>query len=242
VNANYTRILRTDEKLGFRFLFGRNDFYSSGQVPLNLVNGGLLDRFGFIEPSDGGRVKLGTFSTYYSKLLNNGDTFKADGFLSRSLFDLYSNFTFFLNDPVHGCAFQQHDSRLQEGVNTQYTRPHYFGSASAVLVSGANFHDNQINVGLYPSDGLVPTGVTTRANAHVTNGAVHAQENLSPTSSWQRYSLRRVSIRRGRQGCPAERRLAISGTLARKREYRLHAFPSGTTHSYGELWPRYQQH
>jgi outer membrane receptor protein involved in Fe transport len=46
-------------------------------------------------------------------------------------------------------------------------------------VSGANFHDNFINVGLYPRDGRMPTGVTLRALAHVTNGAFYAQENIS---------------------------------------------------------------
>ena len=179
LNANYTRSFGEHEKMGFRFLFGRNDFYSSGQVPLDLVNEGVLDRFGFIDPSDGGRVKLGTASLYYSKLRANGDTFKADGFLSRSLFDLYSNFTFYLNDPVHADAFQQHDSRLQQGLNVQYTHPHQFASVAAVLVVGSNFHDNEINVGLYPRQDRIPTGVTTRANAHVTNGAGYAQENLS---------------------------------------------------------------
>ena len=179
VNANYTTTLRKDEKLGFRLLFGRNDFYSSGQIPLDLVSAGTLDRFGYVDPTDGGRVRLGTVSAYYSKLLANGDTLKADGFLSRSLFDLYSNFTFYLNDPVNGDAFQQHDSRLQEGLNAQYTHPHHLGPIAAVLVGGANFHDNQINVGLYPRDGRTPLGVTTRANAHVTNGAGYTQENLS---------------------------------------------------------------
>ena len=74
---------------------------------------GQLDRFGYIDPTLGGRVKLGTLSTYYSKSFKNGDTFKADAFLARSLFDLYSNFTYYLNDPVRGDAFQQHDSRFQ---------------------------------------------------------------------------------------------------------------------------------
>jgi len=179
VNANYTRTLDDRQKLGFRFLFGRNDFYSSGQIPLDLVSAGLLDRFGYVDPSDGGRVKLGTAAVYYSRNFARGDTFKADGFLARSLFDLYSNFTFFLNDPVNGDAFQQHDSRLQEGLNAQYTHPHRLGPISGVLVSGGNFHDNQINVGLYPREGRVPTGVTTRADAHVTNGAGYAQETLT---------------------------------------------------------------
>jgi hypothetical protein len=174
VNANYSRALGPNRKLGFRFLFGRNDFYSSGQLPLDLVAAGALDRFGFIDPSDGGRVKLGTMSARYSDV-----RLQLDAFVSRSLFDLYSDFTFYLNDPLQGDAFQQHDSRLQEGVNGQYTRPHRVGPWSAVLVTGGNFHDNQINVGLYPASGRTPSGVTTRADAHVTNGAGYAQETLS---------------------------------------------------------------
>jgi hypothetical protein len=179
VNGNYTRSFGDGDKLGFRVLFGRNDFYSSGQIPLDLVSAGLLDRFGYVDPSDGGRVKLGTLSAYYSKIRRNGDTFKADGFVSRSLFDLYSNFTYYLNNPSTGDAFQQHDSRLQQGLNAQYTHPHHLGSIAAILTTGANFHDNEINVGLYPREGRVPTGVNTRADAHVTNGAGYAQESLS---------------------------------------------------------------
>jgi len=179
VNANYTRVIKDGEKLGFRAVFGRNDFYSSGQVPLDLVASGQLDRFGYVDPTDGGRVRLGTVSAYFTKALVNGDTWRVDGFVSRSLFDLYSDFTFWLHDPVHGDAFQQHDSRLQQGLNTQYAHVHRVGSAMGVLTSGANFHDNEINVGLYPREGRMPTGVATRADAHVTNGAGYAQESLS---------------------------------------------------------------
>ena len=179
VNANYTKSLMHEQKLGIRFLYGRNDFYSSGQLPLDLVAAGQLDRFGYTDPTDGGRVKLGTFSTYYSKGFANGDSLKLDGFVSRSLFDLYSNFTFYLNDPVQGDGFQQHDSRLQEGMNAQYGHAHKIGRVAALFTAGANFHDNQINVALYPRDGRVPTGVTTRANAHVTNEAAYWQETLN---------------------------------------------------------------
>jgi len=178
LNANFTKSLSGEQKIGLRLLFGRNNFYSSGQLPLDLVDSGQLNRFGYTDPSDGGRVKLGTISSYYSKSFKNGDTFKADAFLARSLFDLYSNFTFYLNDPVRGDAFQQHDSRLQQGVNTQYTHAHKLLGLQAMLVSGANFHDNEINVGLYPREGRVPTGVDTRANAHVTNGAGYIQETV----------------------------------------------------------------
>jgi hypothetical protein len=179
VNGNIVRTLDSSQKIGLRVVVGRNDFYSSGQLPLDLVNAGSLDRFGYIDPSDGGHVRLGTVTGYYRKTFADGSTFKADAFIGRSLFDLYSNFTFFLNDPVHGDAFQQHDSRLQDGANAQYIRFHPFWGAAATFTVGSNVHDNWINVGLYPRDGRTPTGVTTRASAHVTNEAGYAQESLS---------------------------------------------------------------
>lgn len=179
VNANLTKSIGDSQKVGFRFIFGRNNFYSSGQIPLDVVDSGDLSRFGFIDPSDGGGVRLGTASVYYSKTLSNGDVFKADGFVGRSLFDLFSNFTFYLNDPILGDAFQQHDSRLQEGANTHYSHPHHFGNNTAMLSVGGNYHDNQINVGLYPRIGREPIGVATRADARVTNGAGYVQESVS---------------------------------------------------------------
>lgn len=180
LTANYTRRLAEQKRLGFKFNGGLNRFDSSGQIPLDEVAAGRLDRFGYIDPDDGGRVRSATAAFYYSQDGAGGDVFKVDGFAGRSLFDLFSNFTFFLNDPVNGDAFQQHDSRLQDGVNVQYVRPHRLAGIQALLTSGANFDDNMINVGLYPLlPGRVAGGVTTRADAHVTNGAGYFQENLS---------------------------------------------------------------
>ena len=158
---------------------GRNDYTSSGQIPLNEVNAGRLDRFGYLDPGEGGRIRSGTLALYYMQEQASGGVLKFDGFVSRSLFDLFSNFTFYLNDPVNGDAIQQHDSRLQEGANAYYFRPHKLFGSHSTLTMGGNFHDNQINVGLYPRIDRVPLGVTTRANAHVTNGAGYFQETAA---------------------------------------------------------------
>jgi len=179
VNGNYTRTLNENEKLGFRILFGRNDFFSSGQLPMDLVEDGQLDRFGFLDPAGGGRTKLGTASGYYSRTYANGANLRLDGFVSRSLFDLYSNFTFYLADPVRGDGIQQHDSRLQDGANAHFNGFHKIGGLQASFTAGGNFHDNWINVGLYPRVGREPFGVTNRTNAHVTNGAGYLQESVS---------------------------------------------------------------
>ncbi len=176
ITGNYTRHLSNDEALGIKINFGRNDFFSSGQIPLDLVASGQLRRFGYVDPNDGGRVRLGTTSVYYRKALKSGGSFKADGFLSRSLFDLYSNFTLFLKDPIHGDGIQQHDSRLQEGFNTQYLRPYSLWGNQSLLTAGSNFHENQINVGLYLQERRAPLNVATRAFVHVTNSAGYLQQ------------------------------------------------------------------
>ena len=137
---------------------------------------------------------------YFRQEDSHGGVLKVDGFVTRSLFDLYSNFTFFLNDPVHGDAIQQHDSRLIEGVNAQYQLAHKIGGLQALLTAGANFHDNQINVGLYPREGRVPIGVTRAITPHVTNGAAYLQETVTLLGG------RMVAGRR-----PAPRRIPLPG-------------------------------
>ena len=183
VTGNYTRHLNERESLGFKLNFGTNDFYSSGQLPLDLVDAGRIDRFGFMDPFDGGRVRMGTVGTYYKRDFENGDILKVDGFLGRSLFDLYSNFTFFLNhnlpdDPIYGDEIQQHDSRLQQGVNAQYLHPYKIFGRSAVLTAGSNFHDNQINVGLNQTEEREFQAATSSAHAHVTNMAGYVQQGV----------------------------------------------------------------
>ena len=42
-------------------------------------------------------------------------------------------------------------------LNVQYTHPHKTEKPiTASFIAGLNFHDNQINVGLYPREGRVP--------------------------------------------------------------------------------------
>ena len=178
ITGNYTRQLSKTNTFGFKTNLGRNDFTSSGQLPLDLVAVGQLDRFGFIDPDNGGRVRTAVVTGYFRHETKDGSVLKIDGFLARSLFDLWSNFTFFLNDEVNGDEIRQHDSRLQEGANVQYLHPVRLFGNRALLTVGANYHDNQINVGLDRSISRSPFEVSTKANARVTNEAAYASQSL----------------------------------------------------------------
>jgi outer membrane receptor protein involved in Fe transport len=224
VTGNYTRHLDEHQSIGFKINFGRNNFFSSGQIPLDQVAAGELDRFGFIDPFNGGKVRTGIISSYYKKELESGGMLKVDGFLGRTLFDLFSNFTFFLNDPVFGDEIQQHDSRLQEGVNLQYLRPHKLFGHSALFTAGANVLAAQINIGLLPSvsrnpnrlqlnllQGIDnPNVLLTQAHANVTNGAGYVQQSIYllqgrlHLEGGLRYDYFRFNIRDGFNQTPAD--------------------------------------
>src|SRR5215467_2388030 len=183
ITVNDTLHLGEHQSLGLKTNFGTNDFYSCGQIPLDLVSDGVLPRFGFMDPFGGGRVRLGTVGAYYKRDFSNGGILKVDGFLGRSLFDLWSNFTFFLvhDNPtatVFGDEIQQHDSRLQQGVNAQYLHPYKLFGRSALLTLGSNFHDNQIDVGLFQTQQRMVRAISTNAHAHVTNGAGYVQQGI----------------------------------------------------------------
>lgn len=190
VTGNFTRRIDESRTVGFKLNFGRNDFTSSGQIPLDLVSAGALDRFGFIDPENGGKVRLGSVGAYYRKVWTSGATLKADAFIGRSLFDLYSNFTFFLADPIFGDEIQQHDSRLQEGANLQVLLPYSLSENRGLLTFGANLLSNQINVGLYPSISrdpirkFLPENINnpdvlyTSANAGINNFAGYLQNGI----------------------------------------------------------------
>lgn len=181
--ANYTFKISGTQSLGFKFNAGRNDFDSSGQIPLDQVANCLLDPFGYMDPSDGGKVRSGTGGVYYKKNLSQNDTLRVDGFISRSLFDLFSDFTFYLNDPVNGDGIQQHDSRLQDGASAQYLHAGKVSRFPMLFIVGANLTDNWMNVDLYHAKDrhiIAPTPLNPwdEANVHITNPAVYAQEGL----------------------------------------------------------------
>jgi outer membrane receptor protein involved in Fe transport len=179
LTGNYTRRFNDRQSLSFKLNAGRNSFFSSGQIPLDEVEAGRLDRFGFLDPDNGGRVRSTTLGASFRQESESGSLVKVDGFVSRSLFDLFSNFTFFLNDQVNRDQIQQHDSRLQEGINFQYVRPYNLLGRPALLIAGANFHENSINVGLYNTVRRSPIAITTKANAEVTNAAGYVQHGIT---------------------------------------------------------------
>jgi outer membrane receptor protein involved in Fe transport len=92
------------------------------------------------------------------------------------LFDLYSNFTYYLDDPINGDAFQQHDSRLNQGGDIHYQRTQLFDGGSGVLSVGAGMQTGQNQIELRQAMNRDPVSTSTAGHAAVTNGSGFVQE------------------------------------------------------------------
>jgi hypothetical protein len=66
VTSNITRRLSDHRSFAVKFNAARNTYDSSEQIPLNEVTGRRLDRFGFLDPGEGGRIRAGTLAAYTS--------------------------------------------------------------------------------------------------------------------------------------------------------------------------------
>jgi outer membrane receptor protein involved in Fe transport len=93
-----------------------NRFNATSQVPERAIASGLINRFDAIDPSDGGNTDRFALSARISGTDAAG-SWKANAFAVKSGLDLYSNFTYFLRDPILGDQFRQQDDRLLTGAN-----------------------------------------------------------------------------------------------------------------------------
>lgn len=93
-----------------------NRWNSTDQIPRRAITSGELDRFGAVDPSDGGNTDRFALSARIAGTDDAG-SWKANAFAVKSSLNLYNNFTYFLADPVFGDQFHQHDDRILAGVN-----------------------------------------------------------------------------------------------------------------------------
>ncbi|MBX7218948.1 MAG: TonB-dependent receptor [Blastocatellia bacterium] len=178
LTGSYKFDFQNNKSLAFKFNVGRNDFFSAGQIPTDLIASRQIARFGAIDGTEGGRVRTFNGSALFKKEFQDGASLKFDGLVARSLFDLYNNFTFFLENEQLGDQFNQHDSRLQQSANLQYLKPYKIGSHDALLTTGGGFLANQIFVTLNKSFKRDPYLNVTNVRAKIATFSEYVQNHF----------------------------------------------------------------
>jgi len=122
---------------------------STDQVPDRALSSNLIDRFGTVDSTDGGRTHRYSLSADYQATGARTLT-RLAGYLIDYRLNLFSNFTYFLDDPVNGDQFEQSDDRITAGLKASRSwQTNWFGRPTEVT-TGLQLRDDFIsNVGLY---------------------------------------------------------------------------------------------
>ena len=122
---------------------------ASGQIPARAVENGMIGFYGAIDDNEGGKTSRHNVNLELLSNLNNGGVIRNQVFYSRYQFELYSNFTFYKEDPVNGDQIRQKESRNIYGYNGSYRKEFVIGNMAAETNAGFQFrYDDVSNIEL----------------------------------------------------------------------------------------------
>jgi len=135
---------------------------STDQIPQRAIDAGL-DRFGSLDPTDGGSTRRSSLSGEWHRSTDTATT-KVAAYAVDYRLKLFSNFTYALERPATGDQFSQQDKRTIYGVSASHAIDHPLGSLSARSEFGVQLRHDRIRVGLFDTQArqVLPVDGTTR--------------------------------------------------------------------------------
>jgi hypothetical protein len=137
--GKYSAILEDNSKFSISASRFSSKWDASGQIPQRLVDNGIISRFGSVDDTEGGNTSRTNFNASLSKPINENTFIKANAFYSKYEFELYSNFTFFLEDPINGDQIKQKENRSIYGMNTGLNMKTKLNDVDVLLQYGIGF-------------------------------------------------------------------------------------------------------
>ncbi|MCX2574864.1 TonB-dependent receptor [Pedobacter sandarakinus] len=143
--GKYTRNFNDADRLSISAMHFSSSWLASGQIPQRAVDNGLISRFGAIDPNEGGKTSRTNVNLKYDAFINEATSLKTSAFYSRYNFELYSNFTFFLNDPVNGDQIRQKEGRNIVGLESVLEKRYFAKDIDFSIKAGAGVRGDLIN-------------------------------------------------------------------------------------------------
>lgn len=120
--GRYQGMVGRNQHLSVSLSTFRSRWDASGQVPMRAVRSGTIGRFGAIDNTERGETSRQNINFVLTSNLVNGAVLENQVYMVNYAFELYSNFTFFLTDSIHGDQIRQREDRSIYGYRGTYTK------------------------------------------------------------------------------------------------------------------------
>lgn len=126
---------------------------ATDHIPDSAVASGAVDTYGSLDPTSGGNTRRSTLAWEYASPRGNG-RLRANAYVVDYQLDLFSNFTYFLNNPTQGDQFEQYDHRRYGGGSVDRTWFLQWGERDVDVTLGSQLRQDRIGqVGLALTSG-----------------------------------------------------------------------------------------
>jgi hypothetical protein len=123
------------------------DWNSTDQIPLRAVQDGQIGRNDAIDNTDGGKAHRYSLSGAWRRTDDNSAS-RVNAYLIANQLGLWSNFTYFMDDPLHGDQFAQPDKRITSGLNASHSWHQHTDTGNSETTVGIQLQNDNIFNGL----------------------------------------------------------------------------------------------
>jgi len=132
----------------------RGTWHSSDQIPVDAIP--LIGFFGALNPTDGGESQRYSLQEEWHRSSANSET-KVTAYEFYYDLNLFSDFTYFLDDPVKGDQFEQQDRRWVAGLDAHHTIFSTWFGRKVANTFGVQVRNDWIHNGLFRTEDRVRT-------------------------------------------------------------------------------------
>lgn len=138
-----------DKNQSISFQHYQSKWDATDQIPQRLIDNGELDRFDTLNSSDGG--KSSRTALWYNAQSHDDQQFsELSSYAVYNKLNLFSDFSYFLNDPIRGDQFEQAEERATIGTKYQKGWITNWQEKDVLNTVGASFrYDYITDLGLY---------------------------------------------------------------------------------------------
>ena len=186
-------------QLGLTAMFYSGTSTSTNQVAQRAIDSGLIDRFGTLDATDGGKSQRYSASIDYSAPLAGGES-QTTAYWFKYELNLFANFTYFLADPVNRDQIEQFDDRNVFGWLGEWNRDGELFGRPTRNTLGFELRQDRIDpVGFHASRQRERLSNPVNDSAVVGSAAIHAQNDTRWTDTFRsvlglRYDAYRFNV------------------------------------------------
>ena len=145
IMGKYTNRFAGQSKLSVLMSHFTSKWGASGLIPERAVESGMITRFGSIDDTQGGETSRTNLAISYDSYVNEHTFFMNSIYYSAYKFDLYSNFTFYLEDPINGDQIRQKEDRQTFGMSSELNRTYNVNSGELLFQAGIGFRNDIVD-------------------------------------------------------------------------------------------------